>query len=163
VQSSGGGSFPTITIQFKEFGVRLTFTPTITPDGLIHLKVMPEVSALDFSDALTIEGFTIPALSTRRVESEMELRDGQSFAIAGLMDNRVTEQLSKIPGIGDIPILGDLFKSKSLQKTDDELLIVVTPRIVHPLADGNIPPGPVFPQTFLGPAKPNPATPAGPH
>jgi pilus assembly protein CpaC len=163
VQSSGGGSFPTITIQFKEFGVRLTFTPTITPDGLIHLKVMPEVSALDFSDALTIEGFTIPALSTRRVETEMELRDGQSFAIAGLMDNRVTEQLSKIPGIGDIPILGDLFKSKSLQKTDDELLIVVTPRIVHPLADGNIPPGPVFPQTFLGPAKPNPATPAGPH
>jgi len=163
VQSAGGGSFPTITIQFKEFGVRLNFTPTITPDGLIHLKVMPEVSALDFSNALTLEGFTIPALSTRRVESEMELRDGQSFAIAGLMDNRVTEQLSKIPGIGDIPVLGDLFKSKSLQKSDDELLIVVTPRIVHPLTDGNTSAGPVFPQTFLPPAKPNAATPAGPH
>ncbi|MGB6546469.1 MAG: type II and III secretion system protein family protein, partial [Candidatus Acidiferrales bacterium] len=156
VQSTGGG-FPTITIQFKEFGVRLNFTPTITPDGLIHLKVMPEVSALDFSNALTIEGFQIPALSTRRVESEMELRDGQSFAIAGLMDNRVTEQLSKIPGIGDIPILGDLFKSKSLQKSDDELLIVVTPRIMHPLADTTVPPGPVFPQPFLPPATPNPA------
>jgi pilus assembly protein CpaC len=155
VQSSGGGSFPAITIQFKEFGVRLNFTPTITPDGLIHLKVMPEVSALDFSNALTIQGFTIPALSTRRVESEMELRDGQSFAIAGLMDNRVTEQLSKIPGIGDIPILGDLFKSKSVQKSDDELLIVVTPRIVHPLTDGNVPAGPVFPQSFLPPAEPS--------
>ena len=159
VQSSGGGSFPAITIQFKEFGVRLNFTPTITPDGLIHLKVMPEVSALDFSNALTIQGFTIPALSTRRVESEMELRDGQSFAIAGLMDNRVTEQLSKIPGIGDIPILGDLFKSKSLQKSDDELLIVVTPRIVHPLTDGSVPAGPVFPQSFLPPAKPSSAKP----
>jgi pilus assembly protein CpaC len=158
VQSAGSGSFPTVTIQFKEFGVRLNFTPTITPDGLIHLKVMPEVSALDFSNALTIEGFNIPALSTRRVESEMELRDGQSFAIAGLMDNRVTEQFSKIPGIGDIPILGDLFKSKSVQKSDDELLIVVTPRIVHPLADGSVPPEPVFPQSFLPPAKADPAT-----
>jgi pilus assembly protein CpaC len=117
------------------------------------------VSALDFSNALTIQGFTIPALSTRRVESEMELRDGQSFVIAGLMDNRVTEQLSKIPGIGDIPILGDLFKSKSLQKSDDELLIVVTPRIVHPQTDGSMPPGPVFPQSFLPPAKPSSAKP----
>jgi pilus assembly protein CpaC len=154
VQSTGSGTFPAITIQFKEFGVRLDFTPTITPDGLIHLKVAPEVSALDFSNALTIQGFQIPALSTRRVESEMELRDGQSFAIAGLMDNRVTEQLSKIPGIGDIPILGDLFKSKSLQKSDDELLIVVTPRIVHPLTDQTAPPAaPAFPQSFLPPAK----------
>jgi pilus assembly protein CpaC len=157
VQSTGGGSFPTITIQFKEFGVRLNFTPTLTSDGLIHLKVMPEVSALDFTNALTLQGFTIPALSTRRVESEMELRDGQSFAIAGLMDNRVTEQLSKIPGIGDIPVLGKLFQSRSLQKSDDELLVVVTPRIVHPLAEGNTPPGPVFPQTFLPPATKSPA------
>jgi pilus assembly protein CpaC len=157
VQSSGTGNFPVITIQFKEFGVRLNFTPTITPDGLIHLKVMPEVSALDFSNALTIQGFQIPALSTRRVESEMELRDGQSFAIAGLMDNRVTEQFSKIPGIGNIPVLGDLFKSKSLEKSDDELLIVVTPRIVHPLTDGSTQPEPVFPQSFLPPATPSPA------
>jgi pilus assembly protein CpaC len=157
VQSSGSGAFPAITIQFKEFGVRLNFTPTIAPDGLIQLKVMPEVSALDFSNALTIQGFQIPALSTRRVESEMELRDGQSFAIAGLMDNRVTEEFSKIPWIGSIPILGDLFKSKSTQKSDDELLIVVTPRIVHPLTEGSVPPGPAFPQPFLPPAKPSPA------
>jgi pilus assembly protein CpaC len=155
VQSTGGGTFPTISIQFKEFGVKLNFTPTIMPDGLIHLKVTPEVSALDFTNALTISGFTIPALSTRRVTSEMDLLDGQSFAIAGLMDNRVTEQFSKIPWIGDVPILGKLFQSRSLQKTKDELLVVVTPRIVHPLAANQVPPGPTFPISFL----PGPTTP----
>ncbi len=138
IQSSGGGTFPAITIQFKEFGIRLNFTPTITPDGLIHLKVKPEVSSLDFSNALTISGFTIPALSTRRVESEMDLSDGQSFAIAGLIDNQVTQQMTKMPGIGNIPILGNLFKSRQLQKSDDELLIVVTPRVVHPLEPANV-------------------------
>jgi pilus assembly protein CpaC len=165
IQGTGGGtgstSVPAITIQFKEFGVRLSFTPIITADGLIHLKVAPEVSALDFSNALTIQGFTLPALSTRRVQSEMELRDGQSFAIAGLVDNRVTEVFSKMPGIGDIPILGNFFKSRSLNKTNDELLILVTPRIVHPLQPENVPPGPAFPKPFLGPAVPEqPKTPA---
>jgi pilus assembly protein CpaC len=155
VQSTGGGTFPTISIQFKEFGVKLNFTPTIMPDGSIHLKVTPEVSALDFTNALTISGFTIPALSTRRVTSEMDLLDGQSFAIAGLMDNRVTEQFSKIPWIGDVPVLGKLFQSRSLQKTKDELLVVVTPRIVHPLAANQVPPGPTFPVSFL----PGPTTP----
>jgi pilus assembly protein CpaC len=153
IQSSGGGTFPAITIQFKEFGIRLNFTPTITPDGLIHLKVKPEVSSLDFSNALTISGFTIPALSTRRVESEMDLKDGQSFAIAGLIDNQVTQQMTKMPGIGNIPILGNLFKSRQLQKSDDELLIVVTPRVVHPLEPANVPAGPVFPKSFMPPAK----------
>jgi pilus assembly protein CpaC len=133
VQSSGAGTAPTVSIQFKEFGVRLNFTPTITADGLIHLKVNPEVSALDFANALTLQGFVVPALSTRRVTSEMDLRDGQSFAIAGLVDNRVTELLSKVPGIGDIPILGKLFQSKSLSKSKDELLVIVTPHIVQPL------------------------------
>lgn len=151
VQGVGAGALPTITIQFREFGVRLNFTPQIAPDGLIHLKVKPEVSALDFTNALTISGFTIPALSTRRVESEMALRDGQTFAIAGLMDNRVTQQMSKIPGIGDIPILGLLFKSRQLQKSDDELLIVVTPRIVHPLEPNAVPPGPPMPKPFMPP------------
>jgi pilus assembly protein CpaC len=155
VQSTGGGTFPTISIQFKEFGVKLNFIPTIMPDGLIHLRVTPEVSALDFTNALTISGFTIPALSTRRVTSEMDLLDGQSFAIAGLMDNRVTEQFSKIPWIGDVPVLGKLFQSRSLQKTKDELLVVVTPRIVHPLAASQVPPGPTFPISFL----PGPTTP----
>ncbi len=147
-QAAGAGT-SIITIQFKEFGVRLKFTPTLTADGFIHLKVAPEVSSLDFSNALTIQGFTIPALSTNRVESEMDLKDGQSFAIAGLLDNRVTEQLQKIPGIGDIPILGKLFQSRSLTKSKNELLIVVTPRIVQPLE--RAPQGPQMPKPFLGP------------
>ena len=153
LQSTGGASgYAGITIQFKEYGVRLDFTPTIMEDGLIHLKVAPEVSSLDFTNALTIQGFTIPALSTRRVESEMDLRDGQSFAIAGLIDNQVQKQLSKIPGIGDIPILGKLFQSYSTTKSNDELLVIVTPRIVHPLNAGEVPPGPTFPVPFMPPS-----------
>jgi pilus assembly protein CpaC len=155
IQSTGAaGSLPAITIQFREYGVRLNFTPNVTPDGLIHLQVTPEVSDLDYSNALTISGFTIPALSTRRVQSDMELQDGQSFAIAGLVDNRDTEQFSKIPGIGDIPILGQLFKSHSVNKSKDELLVIVTPRVVHPLEAGTSPTLPVFPNTFLGPVTP---------
>ena len=163
LQSSGGsGGFAGITIQFKEFGVRLNFTPTLTPDGLIHLKVKPEVSSLDFTNALTLQGFVIPALATNRVESEMDLTDGQSFAIAGLLDNRVTEQLQKIPGIGDIPILGKLFQSRSVNKSKNELLIVVTPRIVHPVPADKPAPNLDFPRPFIGPAtaaKPKSAAP----
>jgi pilus assembly protein CpaC len=155
VQPSQG--FTSVTITFKEFGVRLSFTPTLTADGLIHLKMKPEVSSLDFTNALTISGFLIPALSTRRVESEMDLGDGQSFAIAGLVDNRVTEQFEKIPGIGDIPILGKLFQSRTLNKSKNELLIVVTPRIVKPVPADKMPKGPTFPLPFLGPATPSAA------
>jgi pilus assembly protein CpaC len=152
LQSTGGsGGFAGITIQFKEFGVRLNFTPTLTPDGLIHLKVKPEVSSLDFTNALTLQGFVIPALATNRVESDMSLADGQSFAIAGLMDNRVTEQMQKIPGIGDIPILGKLFTSKSLNRSKNELVIVVTPHIVHPLQQGQPTPNLNYPDPFLRP------------
>ncbi len=151
LQGAGVGGTAGITIQFKEFGVRLNFTPTLTADGLIHLNVKPEVSALDFANALTIQGFTIPALSTRRVESDMDLRDGQTFAIAGLLDNRVTDQFEKIPGIGDLPVIGKLFQSRSLNKSKDELLIVVTPRIVQPLAAGAGAPELTFPKPFLGP------------
>ena len=104
VQPSQG--FTAVTIQFKEFGVKLKFTPVIMPNGNIHLKVVPEVSTLDFTNALQISGFLIPALSTRRADTEFELQDGQSFVIAGLMDNRVTSITNKIPGLGDIPILG---------------------------------------------------------
>lgn len=154
VQGSVGGGVAPITIQFKEFGVRLSFTPTLMPDGLIHLNVKPEVSSLDYTNSVTISGTTVPALSTRRAESDMELRDGQSFAIAGLIDNQVTEQFNKIPGIGSIPILGKLFESRSLNKSKSELLILVTPRIVQPLTPETLPPGPVFPRSFLGPAKP---------
>jgi pilus assembly protein CpaC len=150
LQSSGGGaSGNAVTIQFKEFGIRLSFTPILAADGTIHLKVKPEVSTLDFANGVTLNGFVLPALSTRRVESEMSLADGQTFAIAGLVDNRVTELLSKIPGIGDIPILGKLFQSKSLNKTKNELLVIVTPHIVHPLSPEQVPHGPNFPQPFL--------------
>jgi pilus assembly protein CpaC len=152
LQSTGGsGGFAGITIQFKEFGVRLNFTPTLTPDGLIHLKVKPEVSSLDFTNALTLQGFVIPALATNRVESEMNLTDGQSFAIAGLMDNRVTEQLQKIPWIGDIPVLGKLFQSRTLNKSKNELVVVVTPHIVRPLPVDKPTPNLKYPAPFLHP------------
>src|SRR5215467_14495470 len=153
--TGGGGGFAGITIQFKEFGVRLNFTPTITPDGLIHLKVKPEVSSLDFTNALTLQGFVIPALATNRFEAEMVLSDGQSFAIAGLVDNRVTEILSKIPGIGDIPVLGKLFRSRSVNKSRNELLILVTPKIVQPVPADKAPRGPEFPAPFLEPGSPS--------
>jgi pilus assembly protein CpaC len=126
--SAGGTSF---TIMFKEFGVRLTFTPTVLGGDLIHIKVRPEVSALDFANAISLEGFRIPALSTRRTETEVELRDGQTFAIAGLMNNTLTSSMSKIPGIGDIPILGLLFRSKAHQKNQTELVVMITPHIIR--------------------------------
>jgi len=153
LQASGGATTSSaITITFKEFGIRLNFTPTLMADGTIHLKVKPEVSSLDFSNGLIIQGFAIPALATNRVESEMDLRDGQSFAIAGLLDNRVTEILEKIPGIGDIPILGKLFHSRSITKNKNELLIVVTPRVIQPLETA--PTGPAMPKPFLEPLPP---------
>jgi len=162
VQGGGAGTVPTVTIQFREFGVRLYFTPALTPDGNIHLKVRPEVSSLDYSNALTFSGYTIPALSTRRVESEMELRDGQSFAIAGLLDNRVTEVASKIPGLADIPILGKFFQSRSLSKSRTELLVLVTPRIVKPLQSSQVPAPPYYPIPFMAPlAGEKPVSPAG--
>ncbi len=144
----GGASFA-ISIQFKEFGVRLTFLPKIQKNGKIRLKVAPEVSSLDFSNGLTLSGFLIPALSTRRAKTEIELGDGQSFAIAGLIDNRLTEVASKIPGLGDIPFIGRLFQSHSLNRTNSELLVVVTPRLVKPFPVGHVPELPNFPSPFL--------------
>ena len=150
VQGSTGG-VPVVTVQFREYGVKLSFTPVITPEGLIHLKVAPEVSSLDYTNALTIQGFTIPSIATRSVQSEMILKDGQSFVIAGLVNNQVIEQLSKIPGLGDLPILGKLFKSRSVTKTQDELLILVTPHIVRLDSQPKPMPMPQFPDTFLNP------------
>jgi pilus assembly protein CpaC len=142
-----GQGFTAVTIQFKEFGVKLKFTPVIMPSGNIHLKVVPEVSALDFSNALQISGFLIPALSTRRADTEFELQDGQSFVIAGLMDNRVTNIANKVPGLGDIPILGNLFKSKSFQKSKGELMVLCTVRKIGP--NLTPPAGPSIPVPFL--------------
>jgi pilus assembly protein CpaC len=142
-----GAGFTAVTISFKEFGVKLDFTPVIMPNGNIHLTVAPEVSTLDFANALTISGFTVPALSTRKAETEFELRDGQSFVIAGLIDNRVTDIWNKVPGLGDIPILGNFFKSKSMQKSNSELMVLCT---VHRISPNNEPtPGPKNPQPFI--------------
>jgi pilus assembly protein CpaC len=127
-----GAGFTAVTISFKEFGVRLQFTPVIMPNGNIHLKVAPEVSTLDFANALVISGFTVPALSTRKAETEFELQDGQSFVIAGLMDNRVTDIYNKIPGLGDIPILGTFFRSKSAQRSHSELMVLCTVKRISP-------------------------------
>jgi pilus assembly protein CpaC len=146
-----GAGFTAVTISFKEFGVRLAFTPVIMPNGNIHLKVAPEVSTLDFANSLTISGFTVPALSTRSAETEFELQDGQSFVIAGLMDNRVTDIYNKIPGLGDIPILGNFFRSKSAQKSNSELMVLCTVRRVSPT---NEPPAPPKdPKPFLDSSK----------
>ena len=140
VQGGTGGSVPAVTIQFQPYGVKLEFTGTIEDDGTIRLKVAPEVSTLDYSNAIVISGFTLPAIQTRKAETEIELKDGQSFGIAGLLDQRSTVQLSKVPGIGDIPILGELFKSRSVNLTNTELLVLVTPTIVDPV--GGQPPAP---------------------
>jgi pilus assembly protein CpaC len=142
-----GAGFTAVTISFKEFGVKLEFTPVIMPNGNIHLTVAPEVSTLDFADALTISGFTIPALSTRKAETEFELRDGQSFVIAGLIDNRVTDIWNKVPGLGDIPILGNFFKSKSAQKSNSELMVLCTVHRISPNTES--PPGPKNPEPFI--------------
>ena len=129
VQGTGGGT--SVTIQFKEFGIKLNFTPTMLGDDLIHLKVRPEVSSLDFTNAVSIQGFRIPSLTTRRTETELELRDGQTFAVAGLLNNTLTSQLQKMPGIGDIPILGLLFQSKAARKDQTELVVMITPQILR--------------------------------
>ena len=150
----GGANSGAVTIQFREFGVRLTFTPTITGNNNIRLHVKPEVSSLDYSNALSFNGFTIPALSSRKMETNVELGEGQSFVIAGLIDNQVTETLSKIPGLSSIPILGNLFKSKSITKSDDELVVLVTPEITMPLQPGDTKPSVPAPHPFLVPIAP---------
>jgi pilus assembly protein CpaC len=126
-QASGGGT--SVTVQFKEFGVRLNFTPVVNGDR-VHLKVRPEVSTLDFNNAVTLNGFRIPALTTRRTETEIELQNHQTFAIAGLINNNMISSVQKIPGLGDIPILGLLFKSKAAQKNLTELVVMITPEIL---------------------------------
>jgi pilus assembly protein CpaC len=132
----GGAGVGQVTIQFREFGVRIHFFPVITPRGTIRLSVTPEVSSLDPANGLTVSGYTVPGLATRRVQTEVELENGQSFVIAGLLDNRTTENLSKIPGLSSIPLLGKLFESRQLLKNNSELLVMVTPELVKPLPRG---------------------------
>ena len=144
-----GASSGAITIQFREFGIRLTFTPQITNNKTIKLHVKPEVSSIDMSNAVVFNGFTIPALSTRRMETDIELGEGQSFVIAGLLDDRVTENLSQIPGLAHLPILGAIFKSRSLTRSKTELVVVVTPESTMPLSPGDPKPLPYMPREFL--------------
>ncbi len=152
----GGANSGAVTIQFREFGIRLTFNPVVTPNNTLRLYVKPEVSSLDFSNAVSLNGFTIPALATKRMETNIELGDGQSFVIAGLMDNDVTETFAKIPGLASLPILGNLFKSKQVNKDKTELVVLVTPEITMPLQPGDAKPGPVMPREFLTQIAPDP-------
>ena len=145
----GGIGVNTVTIQFKEFGIRLNFIPTITPRGTIRLQVAPEVSSLDFTNAVTISGFQIPAISVRRVNTEVELQEKQSFVIGGLLDNRENKTLSKIPFIGDVPILGKFFNSINKTRTNTELVVIVTPEFATPMQPGEKLPTPSFPDEFL--------------
>jgi pilus assembly protein CpaC len=148
--AQGSGSNLAISVQFKEFGIRLAFTPQVDGDR-IHLKVAPEVSSLDFSNAVVMQGFRIPALTTRRTATELVLRDGQTFAIAGLLNNSMNSTLQKIPGIGDIPVLGLLFKSKAAQKNRTELVVMITPQILTEGSQGVTGELPRISEPFLSP------------
>ncbi len=128
----GGGGNNAVTIEWREFGVKLDFTPTITNSGNVRLQVAPEVSALDFANGLTYEGFSIPSLLTRRVETDVELRPGQTLAIGGLLDSKMLSEVDKIPILGDIPILGMFFRSEAARQERTELLVLVTPHILDP-------------------------------
>ncbi|HEX6896353.1 MAG TPA: pilus assembly protein N-terminal domain-containing protein, partial [Bryobacteraceae bacterium] len=150
----GGANSGAVTVQFREFGIRLTFNPVLTDNNTLRLYVKPEVSSLDFANAVSLNGFTIPALSTRRMETNIELGEGQSFVIAGLVDNRVTETMAKIPGLASLPILGNLFKSRELDKNNTELVVLVTPEITMPLQPGEAKPIPAMPRDFLTPITP---------
>ena len=150
-QASGTGGGATISIMFKEYGVRLNFIPTITPRGTIHLQVAPEVSSLDFTNAVEVSGFQVPAIDVRKVKTEIELGEGQSFAIGGLLDNRETETFQRIPFLSSIPILGKFFQSISKTKSNTELIVIVTPEIVNPIKAGDPLPKLKFPEKFLPP------------
>jgi pilus assembly protein CpaC len=152
--AQGTGGNVAISVTFKEFGVRLSFTPTVNGNR-VNLRVRPEVSTLDFANAVVLQGFRIPALSTRRTETELELLDGQTFAIAGLINNTVRSTLSKIPGIGDVPILGLLFQSKAAQKEQTELVVMITPQILPTNSPGVTPNLPRVPENYLDPVPDN--------
>ena len=149
--TSGSGGVGAITISFKEFGVRLNFIPTITPRNTIRLQVAPEVSSLDYANGVTISGFTVPGINVRRVNTEVELNEGQSFVIGGLLDNRTTKTLDKIPFLGDVPILGKFFQSIATTRTNTELIVIVTPEIVAPIPAGGALPELKYTDKFLPP------------
>jgi pilus assembly protein CpaC len=148
--AQGSGANIGVSVQFKEFGIRLNFTPTVNGDR-VHLKVRPEVSTLDYGNAILLSGFRIPSLQTRRAETSVELVNGQTFAIAGLMNNQMQQTMQKVPGLGDIPVLGYLFRSKASQRDQTELVVMITPEILPSNSPGVTPSLPQYPDTFLPP------------
>jgi pilus assembly protein CpaC len=160
-----GGEFPVpvvqgtanagaVTVQFREFGIRLMFTPTITGNNTIKMHLRQEVSTIDIANSVTLNGFTIPALSSRRAETDVELAEGQTFVVAGLLDNRESESYAKIPGLSSLPILGVLFRSREVRQSRTELVMLVTPEVTRPINAGDPAPVPYFPKDFLVPIKP---------
>jgi len=147
----GGANSGAVTVQFREFGIRLTFLPNLTPHGTIKMFVKPEVSTIDLSNSVSISGVVVPALSTRRMETNVELSPGQSFAIGGLIDDRVSESIQRIPGLASVPVLGALFKSRSERKQKTELVVLVTPEIAAPIEPGAAKPTVEMPKPFLQP------------
>ena len=158
----GGANAASVTVQFKEFGIRLRFTPTVTANKTIKIDLVQEVSSIDLAQGVSFNGFTIPALSTRRTQTGIELGEGQTFLVSGLIDNRDIERLSRIPGLGSIPILGALFKSKDVSKSLSELVVMVTPEITLPINPGDPKPLPDFPNEFLIPLRNTGQPPTGP-
>jgi len=165
IVQGGGSGVPTVSIVFKEYGVRLNFKPTIIDEDHIRLELEPEVSTLDFANGVRFDGFVVPGLRTRRAKTGIELRDGQSFALAGLLDNSETQTLSKVPGLGDVPILGNLFRSKQFQKQESELMFIVTAQVVKPVNRDDVPRIPNVESlkngSLLG-VEPSSTTPVGP-
>ena len=153
-QASSGGS-AAISIEFKDYGIRLNFIPTITPRGTIRLQVAPEVSALDYANEVQISGFEVPGITSRKVNTEVELKDGQTFIIGGLLDKSISDTFQKIPFLGSIPIIGKLFQSEIKSKNDTELIVLVTPEVVSPLPAGTPTPNLKFPDPQFIPPNSN--------
>ena len=151
VVSGTSGGTAAVSIEFKEYGIRLNFIPTITPRGTIHLQVAPEVSSLDYTNEVAISGFEVPGLTERKVNTEVELKDGESFMIGGLLDKSITDTFQKIPFLGDIPILGKFFQSESKTKNDTELIVIVTPEIIAPYPVGAPLPDLKWPDKYMPP------------
>lgn len=154
LQSSA--SVGAITIQYQPYGIKLNFLPEVTPRGTIRLAVTPEFSSIDYQNAITVSGTTVPGFITRRVQTEVELEPGQSFVIAGLIDRQTQDTLDKIPGLANLPILGKLFQSRNKSKNNSELLVMVTPEIVRPLSSSQKAPELSFPATFMDPLSDTP-------
>lgn len=152
VQGGGAGSPATVTIEFKDYGISLAFIPTIMPNNTIRLQVAPEVSALDYANEVQISGFLVPGLTTRAVNTQVDLADGESFLIGGLLDRSLTDTFNKIPFLGDIPILGKFFQTNSRTRSNTELIVIVTPEIVSPMPAGTAPPVLNYPLQFMPPS-----------